>query len=165
MAVMSQTPTPGERRLARPPSERYADEAASGPAGAPPTPGPGTTGSTGRAVAGALGIAVGAIVLTVLLGGVMALSAGLLVLWGAGGYLIGQAVRVGGADALERTGRTAIAVGVALGGVLVAQLGLWWYAGLEGGVLPLIDYLAQTFGVLVPLQAALAAALAWWASR
>ena len=162
---MSQTPTPGERRLARPPSERYAEEATSGPAGAPPTPGSGTTGSTGRAIAGALGIALGAIVLTVLFGGVMALSAGLLVLWGAAGYLIGHAVRVGGGDALEGAGQTVTAVGVAIVGVLVAQLGLWWYAGLEGGVLPLVDYLAQTFGVLVPLQAALAAALAWWGTR
>lgn len=162
---MSQTPTPGERRLARPPSERYADEATSGPAGAAPTPGPGTTGSMGRAIAGALGIALGGIVLTVLFGGVMALSAGLLVLWGAAGYLIGQAVRVGGGDAFGATGRTVTAVGVALVGVLVGQLGLWWYAGLEGGVLPLVDYLAQTFGVLVPLQAALAAVLAWWGAR
>ncbi len=162
---MSQTPTPGERRLARPPSERYADEAASGPADETPTPGPGTTGSTGRAIAGALGIALGGIVLTVLFGGVMALSAGLLVLWGAAGYLIGQAVRIGGGDALGTTARMVSAVGVALVGVLVAQLGLWWYAGLEGGVLPLVDYLGQTFGVLVPLQVALAAALAWWGQR
>jgi len=162
---MSPTPTPGERRLARPPSERYADEGTSGPAGETPTPGPGTIGSLGRAIAGALGIAVGGIVLTVLFGGVMALSARLLVLWGAAGYLIGQAVRVGGGQALEGTGRTLTAVGVALVGVLVAQLGLWWYAGLEGGVLPLVDYLGQTFGVLVPVQVALAAVLAWWGAR
>ena len=162
---MSQTPTPGERRLARPPSERYADENTSGPAGGAPAPVPGLTGSMGRALAVALGIALAGIVLTVLFGGVMALSAGLLVLWGAAGYLIGQAVRVGGGDAFGARGRTLTAVGVALVGVLVAQLGLWWYAGLEGGVLPLVDYLAQTFGVLVPLQAALAAALAWWGAR
>jgi hypothetical protein len=165
MAVMSQTPTPGERRLARPPSERYADEGAPAPPGETPTPGPATTGSTGRAIGWALGIAVGGVVLTILLGGVMALSAGLLVLWGAAGYLIGQAVKVGGGDALGATGRRLGAVGVALVGVLVAQVGLWWYAGLEGGVLPLVDYLGQTFGVLVPLQAALAAVLAWWGQR
>ena len=162
---MSQTPTPGERRLARPPSERYADEAPPGPAGETPTPGPATTGSTGRAIGSALGIALGGVVLTILLGGVMALSAGLLVLWGAAGYLIGQAVKVGGGDALGATGRRLSAVGVALVGVLVAQLGVWWYAGLEGGVLPVVDYLSQTFGVLVPLQAALAAVLAWWGQR
>ena len=162
---MSQTPTPGERRLARPPSERYADETASGPDGATPSPPPGTAGSIGRAIAGAVGIALGGIVLTVLFGGVMALSAGLLVLWGAAGYLIGQAVRIGGGDVLGATGRTVAAVSVAVLGVLVAQIGLWWYAGLEGGVLPLVDYLGQTFGVLVPVQVALAAVLAWWGAR
>ena len=86
-------------------------------------------------------------------------------LWGAAGYLIGQAVRIGGGDALGATGRTVAAVSVAVLGVLVAQLGLWWYAGLEGGVLPLVDYLGQTFGVLVPVQVALAAVLAWWGAR
>ena len=89
---MSQTPTPGERRLARPPSERYADEAAPGPAGETPTPGSGDDRLDGSGHRVGARIALGGVVLTVLLGGVMALSAGLLVLWGAAGYLIGQAV-------------------------------------------------------------------------
>ena len=49
--------------------------------------------------------------------------------------------------------------------VALGQLGLWWYAGTEGGVLPLVDYLAETFGLLVPLQALLAAGFAWWGAR
>ena len=49
--------------------------------------------------------------------------------------------------------------------VLVAQIGIWLYARAEGGALGLVDYLAQTFGPLVPLQFAIAALVAWWSTR
>ena len=143
---MTETPTPGERRLERPPSERYAA----------PEPDPGDApGSLGRAIAYGALASFGGVVVTVLLGGVLALSAGLL----------GRLTRVGGGARISPSTRIAVAVVLALLGVALGQLGLWWYAGTEGGVLPLVDYLAQTFGILVPLQAVLAAGSAWWGAR
>ena len=157
MAAMT-TPTPGgSRRLDRPPSDRFRiDE---------PDEAPDPAGSIARAAIGADGVALAGAVLTVLLGGVLALSAGLLVLWASLGSLIGQVTRWMGGGALAPRVRIAVAVGSALLGVALGQLGLWLYADLEGGALPLLDYLAQTYGVLVPLQALLAAGFAWWSSR
>ena len=53
----------------------------------------------------------------------------------------------------------------ALIGVGLGQVGLWLLARGEGGVLPLVDYLGETFGILVPLQLAIAGLVAWWRSR
>jgi len=58
-----------------------------------------------------------------------------------------------------------VAVALAVGSVVLGQLGLWLYARVEGGVLPLGGYLAETFGVLVPFQVAVAAIVAWRAAR
>lgn len=158
---MTQTQDPGERRLARPPSERFATPPVAGDPAGQSDP----QGSLGRALAlGAATAAAGA-ALAVVLGGPLALSAGLLVLWATAGYLVGHAVRIGGAGAVTAPNRRAVAIGLAITGAAVAQVGLWWYASTEGGVLPLIDFLAQTYGILVPIQALLAAALAWWSSR
>jgi hypothetical protein len=157
MAVMTQSPDPGERRLARPPSARFETE------GDPETPA--SPGSAGRAVLYGAIAALGGVLLTVLLGGLLAFSAGLLVVWASAGTVIGWATRLGGGAALVPPLRPAMAVTVALVGVALGQVGLWWYAGTEGGVLPLLDYLGQTFGVLVPIQALLAAGFAGWAAR
>lgn len=157
MAVMTQPPDPGERRLERPPSDRFRDEAVDDSPAAP--------GSAARALAYGSIAALGGVLLTVLLGGLLAFSAGLLVVWASAGYAIGLATQIGGGTALERSGRLVASIVLALAGVSLGQLGLWWYAGTEGGVLPLVDYLAQTFGVLVPLQAVLAAGFAAWAAR
>lgn len=158
MAVMTAGPDPGERRLARPPSERY-DE---GPGDVVAAPVPGSFGR-GLGWGGATAI-VGAL-LTVVLGGGLAISAGLLVLWASAGNAIGLATRIGGGPALRAPRRTWLAVGLALVGVAIGQVGLWLYASSEGGVLPLVEYLASTFGVLVPLQALLAVGTAWWSAR
>ena len=161
MAVMTTGSDPGERRLARPPSDRYrpADSAADVDANAGPP------GSAARGVLyGALASLAGVLV-TVLLGGGLALSAGLLVIWASAGHAVGLATRIGAGPALVAPRRTWIVVGLALVGVASGQVGLWWYAGTEGGVLPLMDFLGQTYGVLVPLQAILASGFAWWAAR
>jgi hypothetical protein len=157
MAVMSDRPTPGERRLDQPPSARYArtDEAT------PPAP----VGSLGRAVAFGVLAGLGGALLTVLLGGVVALSAGLLVVAASAGYLVGALTRIGGGTRVATTVRTSLALILALAGFALGQLGLWWYAGTEGGVLPLVEYLATTFGFLVPIEALLAAGFAWWGAR
>lgn len=157
MAVMTHDPTPGERRLERPPSERYAS--AEPDAEAPPA------GSLGRAIGYGAAAALAGAVVTVLLGGVVALSAGLLVVWATTGNVVGMLTRIGGGVTLAPWRRVAVAVVVALAGFALGQLGLWWYATTEGGVLPLVDYLATTFGILVPLQGGLAAGLAWWGAR
>lgn len=115
------------------------------------------------AIASLVGLA-GAVI-TVLLGGVLGLSAGLLVVAGATGWAIGSAVRSLSGATLNRDLRTGIAIAIALIAFAVGQVGLWWYAGTEGGVLSLADYLGETFGPLVPAQAILASVLAWWAAR
>jgi hypothetical protein len=43
-------------------------------------------------------------------------------------------------------------------------VGIWLYAGLEGGALGLIDYLAEVQGILVPVELAAAGILAFASS-
>jgi hypothetical protein len=156
-------PTPGERRLDHPPSDRYRDATGEADPGAGATPR--SSGSTGRAVAwGFLAGLVGAAV-TVVLGGVLSLSAGLLVVAAGTGWAIGTATRVGAGDAFGRDRRPWVALGLAIVTVALGQIGLWLYARTEGGVLALPDYLAQTFGLLVLVQAVVALGLAWWSAR
>jgi hypothetical protein len=164
----------GERRLARPPSERFA---ATPDAGRPRAPGPGADPDPHTAEAGPTGaapvrgIAFGAIAalvgaaLVVLFGGALAVSAGLLVVASAVGYAVGLATMVGAADTLSPRRRPWIAGALAALGMLLGQVGLWLFARAEGGVLAPIDYLGQTFGVLVPLEVLLAAVVAWWRAR
>ena len=164
---------PGERRLARAPSERYGATPGNG---TPPAPGrggltpPGASGEASRA-APSRGIAFGAIagllgaVLIVVFGGALAVSAGLLVVATAAGYAVGLATVIGAADTLPPSRRSSIAGALAGLGALLGQVGLWLYARAEGGVLPPIDYLGQTFGVLAPVEVVLAAVVAWWRAR
>ena len=162
---------PGERRLARPPSERYGAPAPAGDDGAPAAA---ATSATPRAGSTARGIAFGAIaalagaVATTILGGVFAISAGLLVVAVTTGYAVGVGVVAGmgaASDPSRRTTRRWTAVGLATAAVVLGQVGLWLFARSEGGVLSVPDYLDRTFGPLVPLQAALAIVTAWWTTR
>jgi hypothetical protein len=154
-------PTPGERRLAHPPSDRYR----------PVEPAPEETdpGESGASVARGVVLAivagiVGAVVI-VLLGGVLAISAGLVVVAAAIGWLVGAALRYGARDTIVARRRVILAVVIALTAVVLAQIGLWQYALREGGVLPLLDYLGEVFGPLVPLEAVAAVVVAWLAAR
>jgi hypothetical protein len=147
---------PGERRLERPPSERYLD--------APPDGEP-TAGSPGRGLVwGASAALLGALAITVGVA-LLDLTAGLLVVGAVVGWATALAVAAGAGDSLDRRGRAALAIVLALAGVALGQLGLWLLAREEGGVLGLTDYLGETFGILVPLELALAAISAWWRSR
>lgn len=103
---------------------------------------------------------MGAVVITVA-GGLLAITAGLLVIAGALGWAI--AVLLSGG--IEAARRRWIAPALALVGVALGQVGLWLVARQEGGTLGLIGYLAEVFGPLVPLQLAIAAVVAWWQSR
>jgi hypothetical protein len=154
-------PDGGERRLARPPSERYG--AAAG--GAEPPPEGADVASPARGIAFGAVAAIAGAVLIVVLGGAMAISAGLLVAAAAIGYAVGLASVAGAAGTLPGSGRPGIAAALAGLGVVLGQVGLWLFARTEGGVLPLIDYLGQTFGPLVPLELLLAVGVAWWRAR
>jgi hypothetical protein len=150
-------PTPGERRLAHPPSDRYRSVE---PAAAAPRP-----GSVARAAVFGILAAVAAAAVIVLVGGVLALSSALLVVAPIVGWAVAWALRRG-AGASVVPGRLAVfALLVAVGAVLLGQLGLWLYARTEGGVLPFTDYLGQVYGVLVPLQFLFAAPVAWATAR
>ena len=157
-----QPPSPGERRLDRPPSDRYREPSSDPGAVTTSTAG---TGSTGRALAGGLLTGLIAAVATIVLGGALGLSAGLLVVAAAGGWAIGTATRIGGGSSVAPSVRPWLAFVIAVVAVILGQVGLWLYARTEGGVLTLPDYLAETWGVLVPLQAILAIGGAWWAAR
>lgn len=168
---------PGERRLARPPSERYGAAPADGDGTEAPRASDPASPSDVSAVPGAIGatpargIAYGAIAaivgaaLIVVFGGALAVSAGLLVVASGVGYAVGLVTLIGSADTLHGRGRPWVAAGLAALGVLLGQVGLWIFARAEGGVLAPIDYLAQTFGPLVPMEVLLAAVVAWWRAR
>ena len=148
------SPEPGERRLLdHPPSDRYATQptapadAATGPGAsldeAAPLP------DRERVLRGvAVGLA-GAILMTIL-GGPLSITAGLVGAAGAIGYVVGAVMRP------LRPG----AIVVALGSVSLGLIGIWLFAGIEGGVLGPIEYLADVQGILVPLELLVAGALA-----
>lgn len=145
---------PGERRLARPPSDRYRTSVPDRERDSAPPPGGARASSLGLGTLAALAGAA----TTVVLGGVMAVSGGLLIVAVVTGYAIGSSVA-------GRSRAMWLAVTLAVAGILLGQVGLWLFARVEGGVLTLPDYLAQTFGILVPAQVFLAAAAAWWTAR
>jgi hypothetical protein len=156
---------PGERRLDRPPSDRYRvagqpDEP--GEPGEPAERGAAGAGSRGRGLATAIVAAVaGALAITVA-GGLLAMTAGLVVIAAVLGWVVGALVGLGGSASPGRPRRRALAAGLAVGGVALGQIGLWLVARQEGGTLGLVAYLAEVFGVLVPFEAVLAGGLAWW---
>jgi hypothetical protein len=163
MAEPSKPPT--ERRtLSRPPSSRYAEPGEVGRPAADVAPGGSTTseapeaspsspsalGAVAVAILGAAGFAV--------VGGILSSATGLLFGAGLVGALIGLLL------APDRS-RTVAAAALAIASVLVGALGIWLVARGEGGVLGPLDYLWETFGLLVPAQAVLAALASAWGVR
>ena len=151
---------PGERRLDRPPSDRYRTAAADAPDPLAERP-----RSVARGLLFADLVALVGAGAIVVLGGVLAQSAGLIVVAALIGRAVAIALRLGAGPTLAPPRLTWIAVGLALVGVALGQVGLWLFAASEGGVLPLPTYLAETFGFLVPIQLGVAAVFAWWAAR
>ena len=155
------TPAPGEQRprgtLDRPPSERYRsdEEEAEETAERPPLA-RGVAAAAVAAIAGGVVIAVG--------GGLLTITAGLLVVAAIVGWVVAVALMIGAGvpTAGERGRRRWIAAVIALAGVALGQVGLWLIARGEGGTLGPIDYLAETFGVLVAAELLIAAVVAWW---
>jgi hypothetical protein len=160
------TSSPGERRLARPPSDRYlAAEAVASQASQASEVAVDPGRSIARGVSVATVVAIIGAVAIVVLGGILTLTQGLLLVAGSTGGGIGLALRWGAGDRLSRRRRVVIALVLAIGAVAFAQVGLWRYALVEGGVLAPLDYLAEVFGPLVPLEFATAAVVAWLAAR
>ncbi|HEX5013786.1 MAG TPA: hypothetical protein VFV72_06450 [Candidatus Limnocylindrales bacterium] len=149
-------PEPGERRrLDHPPSDRYRDAA----------PGGGTPGDADADVAAAppsnaerliraIGVGLAGVLAFALLGGPLSVTVGLVAAAGAIGWLAGL---------VARPLRPA-AVAIALASVGLGLVAIWLYAGSEGGVLPIVEYLAEVQGVLVPIELAAAAGLAFAAA-
>lgn len=148
---------PGERRLAHPPSDRYrvAERTA-----APIRP---VSPARGVALAAVVAI-VGAVAITIL-GGVVTLTGGLLAVAAVTGWATAMALRVGAGSTIDGRRRASVALALALAAICLGQLGLWLYARTEGGVLPLLDYLGEVFGPLVPFQAIVAGGVAWVTAR
>ena len=157
-------PVPGERRLDRPPSDRYR-----------PTPDAATAHATAGSVTAAASMtravlygsitAVIGVVIIVLLGGVLTLSGGLLAVAVVIGRTVGLGVVFGGGVEVGQPTRTWLAIGLALASVAVGQIGLWLYGRTEGGVLDPLDYLWQVFGPLVLFELVIAAFVAAWTAR
>ena len=161
----AEAPTPGERRLDRPPSDRYrtADAAPTTEAGA--SPADGASGVPARGIAAAVVTGILGAVAIVVVGGVILVPEGLVVVAGIVGSAIALALRVGAGRSIAGRRRIVVAVVLALAAVALGQLGLWLYGRAEGGVLAPIDYLWEVFGLLVPLQFAAAALGAWLVAR
>jgi len=153
-----ETRTPGERRLAHPPSDRYRvpEEVA---------PAVDESASATRGVAYAAGAGLAGAVATTVLGGVLAVSAGLLVVAASTGWAVATGLRAGAGPHLAPARRIRLALVLTTVGVILGEIGLWLYARSEGGVLGPLDYLAETFGLLVPLQAGIGWISAWASAR
>lgn len=143
--VTTPTPQPGERRphLDRAPSERY-------PALAPP---PASDPWAGVLVPFA--IVLGGAIAFVVLGGILAVTAGLVILAAVIGWLIGTFV-----SPPLRAGL------VGLGAVALGLLGIWLFGRIEGGVMdPVAYFLEVQGGPLVLLELLAGGGLAAAASR
>jgi len=139
---------PPRRLLERAPGERLAAAAAS-PAGLS------DTGSSRRALAWGIAAAAAGGAAHLLAAALLLWTGGLLVVATTAGIATGLAVGAGGGASLAPARRRGLAAGLALL-ALAAALGAGW-AG-SGRYLAPLDYLWQVYGLLVPLQVALAAA-------
>lgn len=128
-----------------------------------PTPDPAASAGRGR-IFGFVAADAGAVAIIVL-GGVLALSGGLLVVAGVIGWAVVAALRAGAGWHSSPGPGLGWAVGLAVLSITLGQLGLWVYALTEGGVLGPVDYLAQAFGWLVPLELLIASLVAWLSAR
>jgi hypothetical protein len=148
------------RLLEQPPSARYAP-----PSGAAPG---GRRGSPVRPLAQAGIVAAVGAALLFLVGAVVASTAGLVFVSGVMGAGIGLLLARAAVPADDRGAALTrgavlwLAIGIAVGAVVVADVATWLNARGEGGTLGLVDYLLETFGLFVPGELILAAVGAVW---
>jgi hypothetical protein len=154
-AVPGEVPPPDvKRRLARAPGERF-----SGPdAGAAER----RAGSIPRGIAAAAGVGLVGAALLVLLAGPLAADTPLVVVGLLTGAVVGEAIQRGTADAMDPGHRRIVALAIALAAIGGAEVVVWQLALAEGGVLPLLTYLLDTFGPIAPLTIVAAVAAAVW---
>jgi hypothetical protein len=151
---------PGDRRPGRhprldvPPSQRYARTTA-GEVPVDDQP------SQARGVVLAVLVAAFCGAILVVLGGAFGFTAGLIVVAFFLGRLTAIAMTVGAGPSITTARRMGLSILISLAAILVAQLGLWAWARTEGGSLGPVDFLAQTYGVLVYLELLLAGGAAW----
>jgi len=153
------------RQLERPPGERYSRSAAQADDDAIAT----RSGSIlfSAVVKAVVIAAVGSLALFAL-GALLSSSAGLVFVAGltgaAVGLLLARAAAPGRGDEPALTRRTTmwLAIGLSILAVVVAAVGTWLHAMAEGGALGLLDYLFETFGVIVPLEVLIATVAAAW---
>ncbi len=156
-------PSPGDRRpaalprLAAPPSQRYVRTARRDVAEDDQP-----SELRGLVLAVLVAAFCGAII--VVLGGAFGFTAGLIVVAFFLGRLTAVALRAGAGSTISTARRLGWSVTISLAAVLVAQLALWVWAIAEGGALGPVDFLAQTYGVLVLLELLLAGGAAWLAA-
>lgn len=124
----------------------------------------------------ALGIAVAGALVMLALNVLLTITFGLVAVAAVTGYLVGGALReraagmpaAAGAGSLgsARDRGMALTMALAVGAVLSAALGTWLVAIVaQGGSLGPVDYLAQTMGILLPVQVLVAAGTGWLGSR
>jgi len=154
------------RQLERPPGERYTRSVAAqaDDRAADTRSGSALLGAVLKAVVVAI---VGTLVLYAL-GALLSSSAGLVFVAGltgaAVGLLLARAAAPGRGDEPALTRRTTmwLAIGLSILAVVVAAVGTWLHALAEGGALGLLDYLFESFGVIVPLEVLIATVAAAW---
>jgi hypothetical protein len=96
---------------------------------------------------------------------VFGFTAGLVVVGLFVGRIVGISVRGAPDGGLTSDARTLVAIVITLAALSLAQVAIWLLALREGGDLPLIDFLAQTYGPVVPLEIMLGTVAAWWSAR
>ena len=175
--ALASTPRPGDRapaergpaarRLDRPPADRYRgfDRRDSAESTGAPIEGPTGGGSVARSAAWTAPAAIVALIVYWVFAGPLAFSAGLVVVGIFAGRMIGLTAKAGGGTAVTSDQRVVVALVTTVGWFVAAQVATWIYARNEGGVLPILDYLLQTFGPVVPLVAIAAVLAAWWSAR
>jgi hypothetical protein len=163
---------PGERYLRRPTSERSSGEDGQGkPEAAAGKPEAAAAGDPEVAAAPGRGIAYGVVVsivgalLIAILAGELAVTSGLIVVAAAVGWFVPRSIRLGARGSLTANQARIGAALIAVGGVVLGQVGIWLIARSEGGVLGITDYLGEVFGPLVPIELGVAALVAWLTAR
>lgn len=151
-------PAPGDRQpkrlLAAAPSDRFGfGSGVVGEAG-----GGASTAASGGSLARAIGVGLVAsaagVAIHVVAATALAWTAGLLVVAATLGIAVGLAVAWGGRRALRGATRRWLAIGLSLVAVGIA-IGVNW--ALSGMYLGAVEYVAQVYGLIVPVEAILAA--------
>lgn len=100
-----------------------------------------------------------------MLEGLLSITTGLLAAMVVTGYAIGRSIRDAG-DALAPAASTALALFFVVDAVALGNVLTWVDAVVvEGGVLGPIEYLSETFGLLIVVELAIGTVTAWAAVR